>query len=370
MFQTMRSTRLLLLLGLASGSALAQGKPVELTRPDAKLNESFSQLAALRELKDGRVLLVDVKEKLVQIGDFTKNTVQTISRNGSGPGEYNLPAGLVAMPGDQTWVYDPLNQRFLVVTGDGKPGEMVTFSSLGGLKGFAMMLLPAADARGRLYFEAVNRATLGGKDSTAVLRWTRGQTKLDTAGYTAPMDFGIESKGGKVRLRSMQMFVPQETWVVDPAGRLGRVTPAPYRVIWYEAPGKSTVGPAVPFEPVPVVEEEKEEIRKAIKQAIAGVGAARAKIEIPEPEFAPTKPPFPARGAALIGPGGEVWVGRSVRYKDKSRYDRFDSKGRPTGQVVLAPRSTVLSFGKGVVYVARKDEDDLMYVERYRWPAR
>ena len=361
------------LLALMPSAVTAQPRPIELTKPEARLDESFSQLAAVRELRDGRVLLVDTKEKLLQIGDFARKTVQTIGHQGSGPGEYNTPIGLVAMPGDLTWVYDPLNQRFLVVSPDGKPGELVPLSSLGSLKGLSMMLLPSADARGRLYFEAVNQTTMSGKDSTVILRWTRGQAALDTAGYVAPMDFGIETVGGKMRIRAMRMFAPQETWVVDPAGRLARVTPAPYRVIWYDAARKATIGPAVRYQPVPVTEDEKDEVRKQIKQALAGVGAAaavRQGFKVPEPEFAPTKPPFAGKGTALIGPAGEVWVARSGLLKEPTRYDRFDPQGRLVGQVSLNPRSIVLGFGRGTLYVARKDEDDLMYLERYRWPAR
>lgn len=363
----MRYTLLCLAL-VAPARTMAQPKPVELNRPERALDETFSQIVSVRELKDGRVVVVDLKEKLVQIADFAKQTVQTISRNGSGPGEYNMPAGLVALPGDQLWVYDPMNQRFLALGADGKPGETITFASLGGLKGASMMYLPGADNRGRLYFESITAASLAGKDSTPILRWTRGQP-LDTAGFTAPIDLGVESKGGKVRLRALRMFSPQETWVVDPAGRLGRITPAPYRVIWYEGQGKTTLGPVVPYQPVPVTEEEKEEVRKQIRKAIAGAAAGR-KIDIPEPEFAETKPPFPAKGAALIGPGGEIWVARSVGPHDRTLYDRFDAKGRLAGQVTLVPRAAIAGFGRGTIYVARRDEDDVVHLERYRWPAR
>lgn len=359
------------LLVLAAAPVAAQ-KPVELTKPERSLEEPFTQLLTIRELKDGRILTVDFKEKLVQIADFTKGTVQTIGHQGSGPGEYNYPIGLVPLPDGRTWIYDPMNQRFLAVGPDGQIGEMVTFSSLGGLKGFAMMLLPGTDARGRLYFEAITQQSFASKDSTAILRWTKGKATLDTVAWTAPMDFGIERKDGKVRLKAMKMFAPQETWVVDPAGRVARVTPAPFRVVWYDSAGQAAPGPVVPFQPVKVTEAEKDEVRKSIKAALAGAGAAAAKqgITIPEPEFAETKPPFPAKGAAVIGPNGEVWVGRSVGFAERARYDRFDGKGRLIGSVTLNPKSAILGFGTGAVYVARKDDDDLMYLERYRWPVK
>ena len=37
-----------------------------------------------------------------------------------------------------------------------------------------------------------------------------------------------------------------------------------------------------------------------------------------------------------------------------------------TGLVVLRPKSRVAGFGRGTVYVSRLDEDDLVYLERYR----
>jgi hypothetical protein len=48
------------------------------------------------------------------------------------------------------------------------------------------------------------------------------------------------------------------------------------------------------------------------------------------------------------------------------KYDRFDAAGRLVGQVTLRPRSRVVGFGAGTVYVVRTDEDDLQYLERYR----
>ena len=49
-------------------------------------------------------------------------------------------------------------------------------------------------------------------------------------------------------------------------------------------------------------------------------------------------------------------------------YDVFDGAGRLSRQITLRPRSRVVGFGKGTVYVTRSDEDDLQYLERYRRP--
>lgn len=43
--------------------------------------------------------------------------------------------------------------------------------------------------------------------------------------------------------------------------------------------------------------------------------------------------------------------------------------GRLVLKVRLQPRSRVIGFGKGSVYVVRRDDEDLEYLERYRLPA-
>src|ERR1041385_6566824 len=78
---------------------------VTLKPKDATLREEFSNLSvnAIRELRDGRVLVVETGEvsRLV-LADFTTGAVTPIGRRGRGPGEYERGAGLYALAGDST----------------------------------------------------------------------------------------------------------------------------------------------------------------------------------------------------------------------------------------------------------------------------
>jgi hypothetical protein len=68
-------------------------------------------------------------------------------------------------------------------------------------------------------------------------------------------------------------------------------------------------------------------------------------------------------------PDGEVWVLRTRSASDKTPiYDVFDRTGALAKRVTLNPESRVVGFGKGTVYVARTDEDDLQYLQRYARP--
>jgi hypothetical protein len=89
----------------------------------------------------------------------------------------------------------------------------------------------------------------------------------------------------------------------------------------------------------------------------------------PEPkEWPDVLPPFLVN-AAVFAPDGMLWVQRTGGADDPPSFDVIDPKGAVVHRVVLAKRARLLGFGKGTVYVARVDDDDLQYVQRYRPPA-
>jgi hypothetical protein len=67
---------------------------------------------------------------------------------------------------------------------------------------------------------------------------------------------------------------------------------------------------------------------------------------------------------------GELWVLRTrPAHADTRVYDVFDAQGRLARRVTLEGERFILGFGPQVVFVGRVDDDDLVWVERYRMPA-
>ncbi len=85
-----------------------------------------------------------------------------------------------------------------------------------------------------------------------------------------------------------------------------------------------------------------------------------------------TKPPF-AGGGAMSGsvwaaPNGDVWVMRQRAAKDKvPTADVFDARARLIGKVAFPERTRLVGFGAKAVYLVRVDDDDLQYLQRYRY---
>ena len=392
----MRQTRFPVFAGAlaalaVTSSAVGQQK-VALGKPDAETKESFTRVTAVRELPSGKVLVVDQQDKVVQLVDLAAGTMTKVGREGQGPGEYGLPFNLLGLPSGETLLYDVAGRRFLTISPEGKPGALLEMprpsaapgSGGGPITSFGITLPRGADTQGRIYFEGSPFTPTGGTaDSVPIMRWDRVKPTFDTVGFvTQPAGSAVSSGGSgrfTVRIGGGKVWAPAETWDVAGDGRVARLVPSPYRVLWLGG-GKPVVGPAQPYAPIKVTEADKtlykENLAKGPRMqiSIGGPGGGSRSgpapsIQQPDPEFSETMPPFSGRGSVLATPDGQVWVLRTRSASDKiPAYDVFDRTGALVKKVTLNPSSRVVGFGKGTVYVARTDEDDLQYLQRYKLP--
>jgi hypothetical protein len=91
-------------IGVFGASVAAQTVPTRtLTKPEIEVRHEFSWIEeGVRELRDGRVIVLGEADAPLQVIDFSSATVTGISRKGNGPGEYHIPNQLFALPGDST----------------------------------------------------------------------------------------------------------------------------------------------------------------------------------------------------------------------------------------------------------------------------
>lgn len=400
----------------------AQTVPVRtFSKPAAEYAEPFSSLRGVRELADGRVVVTDPRDKVVQLVDLKSGRATTLGREGSGPNEYQMPSGAFALPGDSTLIADPLNSRFLVLgprgvlagtwtpaagapaggggdrpatqamparppAGGGGGPVMMTMGSVG-----PMMLLQtrATDAQGRIYAtgSAIAMTPEGPKaaDSLPLMRVTRSTGASDTVAWlqVPKGNTTVSATGGNMSLRiGGGPFAANDGWAVLPDGRVAVVRHQDYHVDVYPATGRGAParGTPVRFTPVRVTEAEKQAWRdtraRSGTMAIAmtrtegpGGSSQQSRAVAPSAEeptdWPAAMPPFDA-GRVFATPTGQVWVGRYQSASDKApRYDVFDATGKHTGQVVFPANTRVVGFGTGTVYTVRIDEDDLQYLQRW-----
>jgi hypothetical protein len=376
----------------------AQAPLKTLTKADAEYSEPFTTITGVRELRDGRVVVADGREKTVQLVDLKAGTATKIGREGSGPGEYALPMRLLGLPGDTSAVYDPLNRRFLLIGPDGKAGAFASYETQDNSVGRVRLSVPrAVDARGRLYsvgssFNIGPSGPSTSADSAPLLRLDRATRKTDTVTFIHVPPATVTTSGGgsntnvSVRAGGGNPFAATDEWAVVPDGRVAVIRVKDYHVDWYAPNGQKTAGPAIAYEKVKVTDEDKKQYRE---RAASGAGlaismtqrvgpggttssanvGAPTNVQLPEPtDWPDVKPPF-VGNAAMGAPNGQVWVLRTRAAKDKiPTYDVFDASGKIVSRVALPANTRLIGFGNGTVYLARSDEDDLQYLQRYRLP--
>lgn len=377
------------LLATTALPSLSAQQTQPIGRPTAEFAEPFSRISGVRELADGRLVVSDSRDKIVQLVDLRAGTARKISREGAGPGEYALPGALFPMPNDQTLLVDLQNRRFLMIKPDGTPGETVAPPQLqtSGPNIVGGLFNPrGSDRQGRLYFQDLGIRPGGeSPDSVPILRWTPGATRVDTSAWmkgpqvttsTTPARGGGGGTSFRMSIGGGVVWSPAEAWGVALDGQVARVMPEPYRVVWYGADRRGAAGPVIPYTPMRVTEADKAEYRETLRAnpptmimiggGGGGGGGAPVAPPMPEPTFAETKPPFTGTNSVLVTPDGEVWVLRTRPASDKVPvYDVFDATGRLTRKMALTPGSRVVGFGRSSVYVVRTDEDDMEYLQKF-----
>ena len=350
-----------LLLFLSSPPLSAQGPAVtELTGPERVSDQGFTSLVGMKELKDGRVILVDETEKTVLLLNSQLATASTVGSQGSGPEEYLVPSRLFSLAGDSSAVLDNPNHRLLVLTPEGEPRGVINLFP-------EFSVAQASDGFGRLY-----RARRDG-DSYAIVRWTPPSSTLDTVGhYPVPADARPEGVG--TRLVDRNPFPMSSTWAVAADGTIAIVHPDPYRVEVIRLDGAPEEGPVMDVNRVEVSEDHKNQWRERLGKPQVearvtlrgGGGAATNRIPSLEPANWPRHlPPF-LRDAATFASDGRLWVQRTTPAGDPPTFDVFDSQGRRVEQVFLPQGRRLLGFGLGTLYAVSRDHLDLEYLEQYR----
>jgi hypothetical protein len=188
--------------GIVSVELAAQQTARVLPAAESTFEEPFSfvGVGGIRELRDGRVIVADPRDKVVSVIDFRSGSSASIGREGSGPMEFGMPSRLFIAPGDTTLLFDPLNSRYLLIGPDAKP--INTFRAEvdapaprpgpGGANGPqisspAGLMGRVTDARGRIYAEG-SSLVVGpngptSADSVPVLRYDRATRRVDTLTY-------------------------------------------------------------------------------------------------------------------------------------------------------------------------------------------
>ena len=351
---------------------------VPLAAPERTLDIDFTQIRAVRELPDGRVIITDRLDKGVVVADFNRNTFTPIGRTGSGPAEYRMPTALSPMPGDSTLLSDEGNERMAVIGPDLRIHR--TFNLM--LPGIGIPLgARSVDRQGRYILQIPGWVLRKSGDTVLVIRYDARTQKIDTL---ARVKGSTPRRNTQVEGLPYVIFAAQDVWNVTPDGRVGVVRSNDYHIEWHDADGRVTTGPRIPFESRPVTMEERvahvrrfmENSSTSSRDGTTGLSPLPAKLledrsirrVTGTQEHATEHPPF-TEATPHVGPDGSFWVSRSMPLGSPQTWDVIGSSGALTGRVQMPKERRLVSIGPRWLYAVVTDDDGLQRLERYAHPS-
>ncbi len=372
--------RLVWLAGLTLGTFIivspANAQVTRLLAPaQSVLNDEFTNVSAIRELTDSRVLLTDSREKRLVVGDWTSKSTRPIGRVGSGPGEFQTPSKLLAIGVDSTVLVDTQARRWMPMYRDAFAAPVPTADALR-LTALEQPLL-GVDRFGRLLL----RQPIASRTAAMRLRAFDADSLFLVVGQYAggAMDTiarlrGRGSKRGAVMRSTPQgmtgeysLYSPlgiEEQALLLPDGWIAVAWLDPYRVQWFRPDGSA--GPVFRLDAAAprVTDAEK---RFAI---------AREWAWLPPPAVTPAEfPAWPERLPAFTNDAlfplldGRIAIRRMPSIaRPHPLYDIVDRTGGLVGRLELPPRHRIIGFGHSYVYVVKRDEFDVERVSRHLLP--
>jgi len=185
-------------------------RTIELPPPDATLAAEFTLVTSVRELSDGRLLIVDASEKKLLVANWSNGSATQLGRNGSGPEEYLQPSTLFALDGDSTLLPDSRNGRWLLLSG----ASIVT--TIGpdapAIRSGARLPLGADDQGNVILTRPMGPAAtgpigLGRRDSVLLVRAARATGRADTVAVLRARPATIKIQGPANNPTSVEVVI-------------------------------------------------------------------------------------------------------------------------------------------------------------------
>jgi hypothetical protein len=328
---------------------------------ERKLPGSFAQLSNVVELRSGRVVFADTRDKLFLSADLASGDVDTLGTRveaitGQSPAaEYKFPGWVAQLAGDTVALVDFAAQRTTLWNESGKALKVLGIPPV---VGTAPVLVYDAVGYG---YKIDYQTVLGGgepgvavrPDSIPVLRIKLATGTVDTVARLVAPEYG-DARFGEQEQEAVKVFAPNDFFGVLPNGTAWVARGRENRVDWRDPQGRWTRGAGRDYEPLPVTQADRDRVLAQVREQGKQHGMPQdLSIEYP---FAETKPPF---DFALGRPNGEVWLQRPSAEQDAAlTYDVFGRDGVWQREVPFPKGAALAGFGRdGAIYGSIKEAE-------------
>lgn len=301
----------------------------------------FGQVAGLAVASDGRIFVLDLKDKKLKIFDSTGEMLKELGREGQGPGEWLIPAGLQLLFDQTLIVNDGGNRKLIFMDLEGNILGEISYAK----KQMMLRVTIFEDGSNCLGVE-MGMAADGMSYDIAVYDGEFNQLfKIDS--LQMPLPFG------DVKINPFESLYD---YSIDPQGNIiyGRGTD--YEIKYFTKEGKLFRIVRKEYRPQRISEKDKEDILKMIPET-PGINL-KERIVFPQN--------FPAFSSLFLDEEDRLYVRTYERGKAPDTYvvDVFNAEGVFIARGEFPGEGHV--FKKGKLYAVEKDDEDYHYICRYQ----
>lgn len=342
--------------------------------PVDSIEAEFDRVSSVRELTDGRVIVVDHIADRLYLVDWRAGTVSQFGTKGRGPGEYVEVGRIFPARGDSSVLEDPTIRRWLMMDG-ARIGSPLNSTA----KYTVDLFLAGVDSLGRYlevsphaFAKLPNRRMVRIRDFADTLVAVlvhRNHARRDTitalrGSYRGHAEARKVSGGVAMNYFFYARIRTEDQALLFQDGWIAVARADPYAIEWYPPQGGAEVHEALPFDTVRV-----DDVQKRYAMSRTWNAAARPLFQPDEmPGWPRMLPPF-ERDALLSFPEGWLGIVRTPDARMQKRYlDVLGRNGALRFRLELPDAERVVGVSARYVYSVRLDADDVEHLVRRRRP--
>ncbi len=292
----------------------------------------FSQVRNIAVDDEENIYVLDRKEVHIKVFDKHGEYLRTFGKKGQGPGEFNIPSGILITPQNEIMVEDSRVLHFFTFQ-----GEFIKSLSAAKVQFFARTSM---DSQSSIYA------------MTATINMEKGTSLYELKKFDPNLNFlnTVASIPGPEAGKPFDPFIPLFLWKIGENDNIIYGYQKNYEFLFFDPEGKLIKKIIKDHTPVKITEEEKEESPgdslPPLKYALTGFHTAFFTFSLDE------------EGRIIV----QTW--EKTEDREQHYYDVFDPKGIYIARVSFKFRPQIWKNHK--LYTIEEDEEGFQRIKRYK----
>ncbi len=303
-------------------------------------DKSFSEVSVFEVNDNGYIYALDFKDRKVKIFDDSGAYVGSIGKKGQGPGELNMPSGILISQKNELIIEDTLNRRLAFFTLE---GEFIKNISLADRLGLVNLM---QDSQG--YFLGREIGLDGDKMYFEIKKYDAELKPLFTFDK---IEFAVPLPGTKINIMDLMSL-----YQFDGKGNVFYGRNQEYELKVFDAEGNHILSIQKDYNPVKITQEDKDEMLDKIPNVTPGVNI-KEMFEFPKY--------YPPYQFFSLDEQERIFVRTWEKGEVKGEYvfDIFNPEGIFIAQYIT--KADVRLWKDNKMYSIEENDDGFKVIKRY-----